>query len=115
MQGCAFHLVRAWNRMARELGLMRFIKGSKQVRAVVRWWRIVKGIVFLPKELITRVPALMFPPVNPRCSTYRPRLKCLKYLQDTWFNGTFQNIWCKRGIEESRTSNAAEAFHKLIV
>ncbi|KIH65060.1 hypothetical protein ANCDUO_04620 [Ancylostoma duodenale] len=56
VQGCAFHLARAWNRMAKDLGLIRFIKGPKQIRAVARWWRIVKGIVFLPQELKSGVP-----------------------------------------------------------
>ncbi|RCN34673.1 hypothetical protein ANCCAN_19492, partial [Ancylostoma caninum] len=110
VKGCAFHLARAWNRMAKELGLMRFIKGPKQIRAVARRWRILKGIVFLPQELMSRVTALSFPPVNERSVAYTPSLNFLKYLQDTWFSGPFKDMWGKWNVDDFRTSNAAEAL-----
>ncbi|RCN52761.1 hypothetical protein ANCCAN_01138 [Ancylostoma caninum] len=125
VQGCAFHLAQAWNRMAKELGLAQFVKGKKKIGAVARWWRIIKGIVFLPYELIERVPALRSPPVNPDSPAYVPctpvnpdcpaYVLCtnfLKYLQEVWFDGTYQGMWYKWDVQELRTSNTAEAFHR---
>ncbi|KAK6029612.1 hypothetical protein OSTOST_04276 [Ostertagia ostertagi] len=58
VEGCGFHLAQAWNRKRDSLGLRRYLKGPHKSRAVLKWWRTIKGLPFLPKHLHRRVPGL---------------------------------------------------------
>ncbi|KIH68270.1 hypothetical protein ANCDUO_01398 [Ancylostoma duodenale] len=99
LQGCAFHLALSWNRRRNSVGLTRLIFGKDSVPAVSEWWDTIKGLIFLPKRLHGEVRALKEPPV--------PR-------GQTWYKGTYANLWDESGITELRTTNVAEAFHRRL-
>ncbi|KIH68082.1 hypothetical protein ANCDUO_01580 [Ancylostoma duodenale] len=115
VQGCAFHLAQAWNGKSKEKGLRQYIVGKKRAPVVIRWWRIIKGVVFLPTTLLHRLNALRRPPVNARHPAYRPSKNFLDYLQKTWLHGPFKDMWCKWDLHELRTTNSAEAFHRYFL
>ncbi|CAJ0591882.1 unnamed protein product [Cylicocyclus nassatus] len=49
--------------------------------------------------------------------THEAYEKCcqfLRYLKTTWYSGPFKNLWNKWAIEDTRTTNAAEAFHRRL-
>ncbi|KAK6054355.1 hypothetical protein COOONC_08140 [Cooperia oncophora] len=132
VEGCAFHLAQAWNRKRNHLGLQRYLKGAEKDERVVNWWETLKGsvnffvhcvqinstyisagMVFLPQDLWPEVRALRGPPVpsgdlHDRCQDF------LNYLETTWLSGPFKDLWCKWRVEELRTTNLAEAFHRRI-
>ncbi|VDN23610.1 unnamed protein product [Cylicostephanus goldi] len=114
VQGCAFHLAQSWNRMAVNLGVQKFVKGPKAVLAVKNWWKILKGMAYLPEELLNRVTALLAPPVSEAHAAYVPCNDFLKYLNSIYFNGTFKGMWCKWDMRDFRTTNTAEAFHSKL-
>ncbi|KAK6035781.1 hypothetical protein COOONC_26714 [Cooperia oncophora] len=62
------------------------------------------GIVFLPTPLLPTVRALRGPPVPAATQSTS---------HTTWMQGPFKNMWCKWKVEELRTTNLAEAFHRL--
>ncbi|KAK6036207.1 hypothetical protein COOONC_26288, partial [Cooperia oncophora] len=75
--------------------------------------RSLLGMVFLPQDLWPEVRALRGPPVpsgdlHDRCQDF------LNYLETTWLSGPFKDLWCKWRVEELRTTNLAEAFHRRI-
>ncbi|KIH52479.1 hypothetical protein ANCDUO_17420 [Ancylostoma duodenale] len=46
-KGCSFHLTRCWIRKRDSLGLRQYIRGRKRIRAMARWWKIIKRLFFL--------------------------------------------------------------------
>ncbi|KAL6739025.1 hypothetical protein Aduo_012518 [Ancylostoma duodenale] len=62
VQGCAFHLSKAWNRRDSS-GLRKSIQGPTKVETVEKWWDTIKGVTFLPTRLRSHVEALFHPPV----------------------------------------------------
>ncbi|KHJ92274.1 hypothetical protein OESDEN_07846 [Oesophagostomum dentatum] len=38
----------------------------------------------------------------------------LRYLHSTWYEGHFKDMWYKWNVMDTRTTNAAEAFHRLL-
>ncbi|KAK6050540.1 hypothetical protein COOONC_11955, partial [Cooperia oncophora] len=113
VEGCAFHLAQAWNRKRNHLGLQKYLKGAEKDERVVNWWETLKGMVFLPQDLWPEVRALRGKPVpsgdlHDRCQDF------LNYLETTWLSGPFKDLWCKWRVEELRTTNLAEAFHRRI-
>ncbi|KAK6022403.1 hypothetical protein OSTOST_11903 [Ostertagia ostertagi] len=115
VQGCAFHLSRAWNREAYRLGLRKFLRGEDSDQRVKKWWRTVKGLPFLPPHLYHRVSALSVIPVPSRHPCYRICRKFLKYLQRSWIRGPFKNLWNKFNKEVLRISDAAETYLAAVV
>ncbi|RCN37739.1 hypothetical protein ANCCAN_16358 [Ancylostoma caninum] len=115
VQGCAFHLALAWNRRRDKLGLRRFIKGVEGVPKsleVERWWDTIKGLVFLPRRLHREVGALVAPPVPREHAAFTSCEDFLKYLRETWYTGMYSGLWDKFGVEELRTTNLAESYHR---
>lgn len=114
VEGCAFHLARAWNRKRDELGLRKYLVGNQRSRRVKRWWATLKGIVFLPPNLYYLVNALHNVPVPLIHTAYEKCRAFLSYLQDTWFTGPFKDIWNKWDKDILRTTNIAETFHSTL-
>ncbi|RCN47272.1 hypothetical protein ANCCAN_06714 [Ancylostoma caninum] len=114
IQGCAFHLSQAWNRKCTALGLRRFIRGPRKLWSIARWWSILKGMIFLPVDLLQRLRALEAPPVAQTHEAYIPCKKFLEYLRSTWFSGPYKGMWCKWDLNEFRTTNGAESFHSTL-
>ncbi|KAK6059731.1 hypothetical protein COOONC_02620 [Cooperia oncophora] len=112
VEGCAFHLAHAWNRRRERFGLRKFVKGRARISAVRKWWCTLKGLVFLPKHLHPKVPALFRPPVPPGHPAYNSCRDFLEYLRTTWYAGPFKDMWCKWNVSELRTSNVAESFNR---
>ncbi|KAK6056164.1 hypothetical protein COOONC_06332 [Cooperia oncophora] len=126
VEGCAFHIAQAWNRRRTHIGLTRYTQGVECDARVAEWWDTVKGklikfsalkgsysIVFLPTPLLPHVRALRGPPVPSGHGAFEKCKKFLEYLNTTWMQGPFKNMWCKWKVEELRTTNLAEAFHRL--
>ncbi|KAK6042381.1 hypothetical protein COOONC_20114 [Cooperia oncophora] len=114
VQGCGFHLAQAWNRSCIALGLKKYILGPERDDRIVGWWETIRGTPFLPRELIPRVRALQRPPVHSRHKAYKACQDFLNYLQATWLQGAFKDMWCKWNMAELRTTNLAEAFHRRL-
>ncbi|KAK6060499.1 hypothetical protein COOONC_01839 [Cooperia oncophora] len=114
VEGCAFHLAQAWNRKREILGLKRFLKGPQRSRAVLKWWRSIKGLAFLPKHLHRRVPGLYRPSFPSTHEAYQKCVQFLAYLHSTWLRGPYAELWCKWGMNELRTTNLAEAYHSKL-
>lgn len=112
VEGCAIHFARAWNRKRDELGLRKFLKGRERSHRVRRWWRILKGVVFLQQHLYERVYALTEVPVSRHHPAYSGCLFFLDYLQETWFDGPFEGMWNRWELDALRTTNVAETFHR---
>ncbi|KHJ77617.1 hypothetical protein OESDEN_22763 [Oesophagostomum dentatum] len=112
VEGCGWHLSQAWTRKRNSLGLRQFIVGKKRCRNIARWWNTVKGIPFLPEDLVRRVPAIYHPPVPESHTAYMKCLEFISYLHTVWLDGPFKGLWCKWKVEEVRTTNLAEAFHR---
>ncbi|KAK6059641.1 hypothetical protein COOONC_02726 [Cooperia oncophora] len=111
---CAFHLAQAWNRKRNALTLKKYIQGPERDARFVKWWETLKGIVFLPQGLLRDVRALHNPPVPSDHSAYADCQEFLDYLRTIWIDGPFKGLWCKWGLEELRTTNLAEAFHRRV-
>ncbi|KAK6035787.1 hypothetical protein COOONC_26708 [Cooperia oncophora] len=128
---CAFHLAQAWSRKRNALTLKKYIQGpERDVRFVnderlLNYFSVVAtimstdilsitGIVFLPQGLLRDVRALHNPPVPSDHSAYADCQEFLDYLRTIWIDGPFKGLWCKWGLEELRTTNLAEAFHRRI-
>ncbi|KAL6729838.1 hypothetical protein Aduo_000856 [Ancylostoma duodenale] len=114
LQGCAFHLALSWNRRRNSVGLTRLIFGKDSVPAVSEWWDTIKGLIFLPKRLHGEVRALKEPPVPRGHPAFEKCSNFFKYLGQTWYKGTYANLWDESGITELRTTNVAEAFHRRL-
>ncbi|KAK6044590.1 hypothetical protein COOONC_17906 [Cooperia oncophora] len=113
VEGCAFHLAQAWNRKRDALGLRPQVRGPSSCARVRSWWATIKGLIFLPKHLHTRVPALFRPPASLEPGVYEKCAEFLVYLRNNWYEGPFRDLWQKWDITHLRTTNAAEAFHRL--
>ncbi|CAJ0590211.1 unnamed protein product [Cylicocyclus nassatus] len=111
VEGCSWHLSQAWVRKRNSLGIIQFLKGEGRSRRVVRWWRTLKGLPFLPRDCFHYVKALRKLPVRRNHPAYQPRRKFLDYLHQTWLTGAFEGMWCKYLVHEQRTTNAAENYH----
>ncbi|KAK6052954.1 hypothetical protein COOONC_09543 [Cooperia oncophora] len=48
VEGCAFHLARAWNKQRDDLGLLPQVRGTQRCRRIESWWNTIKGLIFLP-------------------------------------------------------------------
>ncbi|XGW26242.1 hypothetical protein V3C99_007117 [Haemonchus contortus] len=114
IEGCAFHLAQAWNRKRDSLALRKHIQGHSRDDRIVKWWQTIKGIVFLPAELLSEVRALQRPPVPQDHVAYDKCLEFLDYLKSNWMSGPFKDLWCKWKLKELRTTNLAEAFHRRL-
>ncbi|CAJ0596568.1 unnamed protein product [Cylicocyclus nassatus] len=110
VEGCAWHSSQAWVRKRNSLGILQFLKGNGKCGSVVRWWRTIKGLPFLPTEYFPLVTAMQNPPVERGHAAYRPCKKFLNYLRNT-LDGPFQNMWCKYMVGVQRTTNSAENYH----
>ncbi|VDM73968.1 unnamed protein product [Strongylus vulgaris] len=115
IEGCGFHLAMAWNRKKDALGLRKYITGAHRDRQVLLWWNAVKGAIFLPPHLHRRLPALHRPDVPRSHEAYEKCSEFLRYLTSTWYEGHFKGMWNKWGIMDTRTTNAAEAFHRYTI
>ncbi|KAK6734095.1 hypothetical protein RB195_017707 [Necator americanus] len=111
IEGCCWHLSQAWVRRRNTLGILQFLKGRGKCGRVTRWWRTLKGLPFLPREMFHLVNALRRPPVPASHPAYLPCKKFLNYLQSTWLRGPFEKMWCKYMVHEQRTTNVAENYH----
>ncbi|KHJ79144.1 hypothetical protein OESDEN_21218 [Oesophagostomum dentatum] len=113
VQGCAFHLAQAWNRKRDKVGITHYLEGRAKEPLVVDWWDTIKGVVFLPRRLHRVVRALTTPPVPEDHPAFAPCEGFLRYLKETWYdNEVFSDLWDKYGVEELRTTNLAEAYHR---
>ncbi|KHJ76910.1 hypothetical protein OESDEN_23470 [Oesophagostomum dentatum] len=112
VQGCAFHLAMAWNRRRDKVGLSLYLQGPRKCAEVVEWWSTLKGLVFLPRRLHREVRALRAPPVPPEHPAFTACEAFLEYLHDNWYDGMFADLWNKYGMEQLRTTNLAEAYHR---
>ncbi|PIO61919.1 hypothetical protein TELCIR_16543 [Teladorsagia circumcincta] len=131
VEGCSFHIAQACNRKRDALGIRRYIHGLERDERVAEWWEVVKGtnnviltlkkfrpvisvlgVVFLPRSLISEVRALRAPPIPREHAAYKKCEDFLSYFQTTWMQGPFKDLWCKWNLEELRTTNLAEAFHR---
>ncbi|KHJ98607.1 hypothetical protein OESDEN_01410 [Oesophagostomum dentatum] len=108
IEGCGFHLAQAWNRKALSLGLRNEMKDVQ----VLRWWLAVKGLIFLPPHLHTKLPAFHRPTIARSHRAYKKCEDFLEYLHKVWYDGPFEGIWYKWNKKELRTSNIAESYHK---
>ncbi|EYC27331.1 hypothetical protein Y032_0009g654 [Ancylostoma ceylanicum] len=81
---------------------------------VRKWWRTLKGIPFLPANLLRRLPGLARPSIPRSHAAYQKCQEFLDYLHDTWVRGRFRSLWCKWGLTELRTTNLAEAYHSKL-
>ncbi|KHJ97711.1 hypothetical protein OESDEN_02309 [Oesophagostomum dentatum] len=99
-EGCGWHLSQAWTRKRNSLGLRQFIVGKKRCRNIARWWNTIKGIPFLPEDLVRRVPAIYHPPVPESHTAYMKCLEFISYLHTVWLDGPFKGLWCKWKVEE---------------
>ncbi|VDK51171.1 unnamed protein product [Cylicostephanus goldi] len=111
IQGCSWHLSQAWARKRNSLGLLQFLKGENRNRGIIRWWRTLKGLPFLPRNCFYLVNALRTPPVDEAHPAFRACSNFLTYLHETWLTGPFSSMWCKYMVHEERTTNAAENYH----
>ncbi|KAK6020165.1 hypothetical protein OSTOST_14186 [Ostertagia ostertagi] len=84
VEGCAFHLARAWARKRNAHGLRQYIHGTQRCSNIEKWWKTIKGLIFLPSQLHRRVPALFQPPVTQRHAAYHKCLLFLEYLRARW-------------------------------
>ncbi|KAK6041518.1 hypothetical protein COOONC_20976 [Cooperia oncophora] len=91
------HIVQAWNRKRNDLGLKKFTQELK------------KYFVLIP-----RVKALQAPPVPTGHAAYETCEGLLSYFDADWLQGTFKDMWCKWKLEDLRTTNIAEAFHRWL-
>ncbi|CAJ0588990.1 unnamed protein product [Cylicocyclus nassatus] len=114
VQGCSFHLPQSWNRKRDSCRITRFIRGPGRDGVVEEWWDTIKGVIFLPKGLRSEVRALRAPPVSSEHPAYGSCWDFLNYLTSTWLTGPFEDLWCKWGITDLRTTNLAEAFHNKL-
>ncbi|CAJ0593644.1 unnamed protein product [Cylicocyclus nassatus] len=114
VQGCSFHLSQSWNRKRDSCRITRFIRGPGRDGVVEEWWDTIKGVIFLPKGLRSEFRALRAPPVSSEHPAYGSCWDFLKYLISTWLTGPFEDLWCKWGITDLRTTNLAEAFHNKL-
>ncbi|VDM67049.1 unnamed protein product [Strongylus vulgaris] len=111
VEGCSWHLSQAWVRKRNSLGPLHYMKGEGRCGRVIRWWRTLKGLPFLPRSCYHLVNALQTPPVDQVHPAYVPCQNFLDYLNSTWLAGPFSNMWCKYMVHEERTTNAAENYH----
>ncbi|CAJ0591096.1 unnamed protein product [Cylicocyclus nassatus] len=114
VEGYGFHLAVAWNRKKDALGLRKYLAGDNRDYEVIRWRERVKGSIFLPSRLHRRLPALQRPDLDRTHEAYEKCCQFLRYLKTTWYSGPFKNLWNKWAIEDTRTTNAAEAFHRRL-
>ncbi|KAK6049163.1 hypothetical protein COOONC_13332 [Cooperia oncophora] len=101
VEGCAFHLAQAWNRKRDALGLP---EGKRTLQ-------LCTGSVV---HLHTRIPALFRPPASLEPGVYEKCAEFLVYLRNNWYEGPFRDLWQKWDKTHLRTTNAAEAFHRLV-
>ncbi|VDM68584.1 unnamed protein product [Strongylus vulgaris] len=113
VEGCGFHLATACNRKKDRIGMRKYIKGAHRDEKVVRWWSTVKGVIFLLNYLHRRLPALHRPTTPSGHEAYPMCCEFLQYMQSTWYERPFKDMWNKWGVT-ARTTNAAEAFHRLL-
>ncbi|CAJ0597700.1 unnamed protein product [Cylicocyclus nassatus] len=64
------------------------------------------------EALHRRVPSLYRPDLPRNNEAYQICEEFLRYLKSTWYEGPFKGMWNKWGIKDTRTTNAAEAFHR---
>ncbi|KAL6738326.1 hypothetical protein Aduo_011886 [Ancylostoma duodenale] len=80
----------------------------------LKWWNTLKGIPFLPANLLRRLPGLVRPSIPRNHVAYQKCQEVLGYLYDKWMRGSFRNLWCKWDLTELRTTNLAEAYHSKL-
>ncbi|CAJ0605996.1 unnamed protein product [Cylicocyclus nassatus] len=116
VEGCGFHLAVAWNRKKDALGIRKYLRRRfvNRDKSVWMWWNVIKGIMFLPPALHKRVPSLYRPDLPRNHEAYQKCEEFLRYLKSTWYEGPFKGMWNKWGIKDTRTTNAAEAFHRKL-
>ncbi|CAJ0597073.1 unnamed protein product [Cylicocyclus nassatus] len=116
VEGCGFHLAVAWNRKKDALGIRKYLRRRfvNRDKSVWMWWNVIKGIMFLPPALHRRVPSLYRPDLPRNHEAYQKCEEFLRYLKSTWYEGPFKGMWNKWGIKDTRTTNAAEAFHRKL-
>ncbi|CAJ0600400.1 unnamed protein product [Cylicocyclus nassatus] len=104
----------AWNRKKDLIGLRKYLIGEDRDQRVIKWWNTVNGAIFLPKHLHRRLPALHRPSMLETHDAYSMCREFLDYLKSTWYEGPFKDMWNKWQVADTRTTNAAEAFHRLL-
>ncbi|RCN35981.1 hypothetical protein ANCCAN_18146 [Ancylostoma caninum] len=114
IEGCIFHLSQSWNRRRNALGNRKYLKGESRCRMVSKWCRTLKGIPFLPANLLRRLPGLVRPSLPRSHVAYQKCQEFLDYLHDTWMRGPFRNLWYEWDLTELRTTNLAEAYHRYM-